>query len=356
MIRQAGNSTHTQHSMDTHTQIQAQALTPAEQLFALARTIESWQGSRSLSDIKLLKAYPALGSTKTYRKLVAGDASQLKVSDWLPKYEATWTLIQADIEAAGAEPTYEDLAPTHALLTTAVSLFAHRGINRLIIVEGDSGSAKSRSLAALAARHPGAVVLVEANESWKVAKAMVSEILVALGEYAEVEAITGDFASRQARLIAALNGKRVMLCIDESQHMTAQGLTIIKTLLNRTQSAFVIAGQSTLWRKLQATAWQETKQLRHNRCFAYLTFGAPEKSEVKLFVQRRAEFKTGVSLPALRESTWDLLTEHAARYGNFAFLRDTIANAADRLPAGEAIDDVTLTAAADEMKKRAGGK
>lgn len=321
--------------------------------FEVARAIRVWQEGRRLSVVKLIKQFPTLGSSKTFAKLADGDAEGLDVGSWLARYEGVLRVIEK--EADEEEETWDDLGPTAALLMVGPQLLMHRGLNRLVICEGDSGSGKSRALQALKARHHGTVLVVEADESWKTPKAMVSNLLVGIGEESSVENITGDLLTRQNRLIDALKARRVMLCIDESQHMAAQGLTILKTLLNRTVSCFVIAGQSTLWRKLQATAWQEAKQLRHNRCFASLSFGAPAAEDVELFVSRRASLGGGGGVEGLKVGTWKALGDYAARYGGFAFLRDTVDEARRNVPVGAALDDGALLTAADVIKQRAGG-
>jgi hypothetical protein len=325
----------------------------AARLFELALKVEAWRAARGLSVVKLIKQFPTLGSSKTFAKLAAGDVDGLDAEAWLAKYEGVARVIERAVEEQ--EETWEDLGPTFELIKVAPRLLAHNGLNRLVILEGDSGSGKTRALKALAGRHPGTVIIAEADESWKTPKAMISNLLVAIGEEASVGNITGDLLARQGRLIDALKARRVLVCIDESQHMSGQGLSILKTLLNRTVSCLCIAGQSTLWRKLQAEAWQEAKQLRHNRCFASLTFGAPSVEDVELFVTRRARLNGGGGLEALKPGTWKELGDYAAKYGAFAFLRDVVDEAATLGPFGAALDDGALLTAAGSIKARAGG-
>lgn len=325
----------------------------AARLFELAAKIEAWRDARGLSVVKLVRQFPTLGSSKTFAKLAAGDLEGLDAETWLPKYEGVGRVIDRQVEEV--EATWIDLGPTAELLALAPKVMAHNGLNRLVIIEGDSGAGKSRALGALKDRHPGVVIVVEADESWKTPKAMVSNLLVAIGEEQGVQNITGDFLTRQGRLIEGLKARRVLLCIDESQHLTGQGLTILKTLINQTVSCFVLAGQSTLWRKLQAEAWQEAKQLRHNRCFASLTFGAPADEDVELFVGRRAALGGRGGVDALKNGTWKALGDYAAKHGGFAYLRDVVDLAASLVPFGSALDDGALLTAADTIKQRAGG-
>lgn len=320
-------------------------------LFELAQRIKGWQSRRRLSDTRMIRAYPALGSTKTYAKLVKGDAAQLKIEDWLSKYEGIARLIEAQAESESVEPVYDDLGTTAAVLEMGTALLGQSAINRISFVEGDSGSGKTKALVALRDRNPGMVFIAEATESWDSKNEMVGELLVSIGEVADVKALPTDFGTRQRRLIGALRSRRIILCIDEGHHMTGKGLNVIKTLDNQTACAFIIAGQNTLWRKLQAASWQEAKQLRHNRCFSNIVFGSPSRIDAELFVSRKAG-----KIDKLKEETWKSLIEHAAHFGGFAFLRDVVAQALTQIPEGDSLDDATLLSAAESIKARAGGK
>jgi DNA transposition AAA+ family ATPase len=344
--------------MSTQLTLEPQALSAradeTESLFTLAARLREMQLARGLSDEKFVKQYPALGSTKTFKKLINRDATQLDVAVWLAKYEGAMSLAEKQAEREAVEPLFEDLAPTHELLTTAGRLLQRRGINRLVIVEGDSGSGKTQALRALAHRLPGMVHVAEGNEAWKNVNSMLADLLKRVEGITSDENLPTGIQARLSRLIDSLSTRRVLLAIDESHHMTSAGLNVLKTLINQTQSAFVIAGQSTLWRKLQATAWQEAKQLRHNRCFAYIVFGAPALPDVQLFISRRTLTHGG--LEGMKAEMWEHLGELAARHGNFAFLRDTVEAARLMVPKGDAISGDDLLRAAEEIKRRAGGK
>lgn len=317
-------------------------------LVAVAVEIEGRRIARGLSGVKLLRLYPALGSTKTFSRLCAGQTDGLKLEDWLAKYRGVLAAMQA--AAVSTDETFDDLGTAYAAITTARQLMTmvQTDLPRLVIIEGESGAGKSRALEAVKAANPGTAVIVDADEAWKTKKAMVTSLLAGIGEADNVEAVSGDFMTRQARLISALRDRRLLVMIDESQHLTAEGLTVLKTLINRTPSWFFIAGQSTLWKKLKANAWQEAKQLIYNRCFALLTFGAPEVEDVMVFLSRRLGLADGFA-----EGTWKKLAAMAGSCGGFAFLRDTADAARHLIASGEAVGDEEILSAAEQIKRRA---
>lgn len=319
------------------------------EIFAVARDIQNWQRGCSMSDVKLMKLYPALGSAKTFRKLCNEDSASLIVEDWLPKYRSVKKLIDDGLDQRAEQTIYDDLGTSSSLIEMGAKLLNHRGLNRILFVEGDSGSGKTFALSALARRHPGMVVKLEGSVAWSSPCAFLMSSLSAVTG-ADVDTLPNHFLKLQSRLTAELQQRRVLLMIDESQHLSGPGLNVLKWLVNNTPGAFVIAGQSTLWRRIQAAFWPEAKQLRHNRCFGYLTFGAPDLTDIKLFVTRRAKIEK------LNASTWNALADMAAKHGGFAFLRDAVDAASLLLPTDEPIDEVTLLAAADSIRIRAGGK
>lgn len=319
------------------------------EIFAVARDIQTWQRGANVSDVKLIKLYPALGSAKTFRKLNNEDSSSLIVEDWLPKYRSVYRLINAALDSKGEDVVYDDLGTSSNVITMGARLLGNRGLNRIAFIEGDSGSGKTKALEALARKQPGMVIMVEGSPVWSSPNAFLAELLAQVTGV-DVETLPANGLKLKTRLINALNQRRYLILIDESQHLSGPGLNVLKHLVNKTQAAFVVAGQNTLWRRIQAAFWPEAKQLRHNRTFAYLTFGAPDLTDIKLYVTRRAKCET------FNASTWKAIEEMASRHGGFAFLRDSVDEARDRLPTDEPIDEVTLLAAADSIRIRAGGK
>lgn len=327
---------------------------PEVEIFRVAADIAAWQKSAEVSDNKLIKQFPDLGSTKTFKKLSdKKDATSLDVASWLPKYRSVLFAIKTATGSQHNEAVYTELGTAHKLLQVGSQLLAHKGINRWVMIEGDSGSGKSTALGALCAAHPGKFVRVSGSTAWKKPVAMLCDMLVALGAAKDPEELPMDAFKLERRLFSTLRLRGVSLAIDEAQHMSVDCLNVVKNAMNETPAAVVMAGQNTLWRRVQNAFWAEAKQLRHNRCFAYLVFGAPTDEDLKIYVTKRAKPN---GLEKLTAATWKALTDGAASHGNFGYLRDVIALAKTLVPDGEPLDDSALVNAAQDIAKRAGGK
>ena len=89
----------------------------ADMLQGIANTIRAWQERQTprLSDEQLLRRYPALGSTKTYRRLREGDMDGLVPANHVPKYQGVLSQIE-DAEALAAAGEKAGLAPDLAML------------------------------------------------------------------------------------------------------------------------------------------------------------------------------------------------------------------------------------------------
>lgn len=281
-----------------------------------ARSIRAWQKSRQsrLSDEALIRRYPALGSTKTYKRILAGDTRELRVEDWAEKYRSVVAQIDAESLSATATELYDDLEPTRLVRAAVQNLVRSFGIERLVVIQGDTGCGKTSALTVVEDIFKGSVVRLEASEGWRSFAAAMGDIAVAIGVADDNGKLPISGAARLDAIIRHLGEARRIILIDEGHHMTAGVLNAIKTMINRTAALFVVAAQSTLWRKLQATSRQEAQQLLYNRLRQRVLLAGPGAEDVMLFLARR----TGVELAARAARE---IAQEAARYGSFAFLR-----------------------------------
>lgn len=300
----------------------------ADMLQGIANTIRAWQERQTprLSDEQLLRRYPALGSTKTYRRLREGDMDGLVPANHVPKYQGVLSQIEdAEALAAAGEEVMEDIRPAMETTLAIAGLVQQRGLTRLVIVEGPTGAGKTMALGLAAGRYPGSSCLVEAHEGWASLTCALGDMLVAAGAAASRESLPAGKADRLAMLVGHLKARRMTLMIDEGQHMTAAVLNAVKTLINLTDSAFVITAIGTLWEKLTCRSWEEAKQLLLNRTFERVRLAPPGTADVRRFLARRC------GLPAT--GAWAAgaarVAELAAHYGWWAFVR----RVADRLAA-----------------------
>jgi energy-coupling factor transporter ATP-binding protein EcfA2 len=289
----------------------------AEALTNYAQAIRDWQSTRptKLSDEALIRRYPGLGSTKTYKRILGGDTAELRVDEWTERYRGVLTQIETEeAETAGSEELYDDLEPARAVRTAINSVVRSVGIERFVVIEGDTGSGKTSSLALIERLYPGAASRVEASVGWRSFAAAMADIAIAVGVADDANKLPLSGAGRLDAVIRHLGESRRLVLIDEGHHMTADVLNALKTLINRTGARIVVAAQSTLWRKLQASSLQEAKQLLLNRLRSRVHLAAPSHQDAALYIYRRCgvDLGDGASIEIARL---------AGRGGNYAFLR-----------------------------------
>lgn len=290
---------------------------PTAELIQLARGIRAWQESRRprISNEQMLRLYPGLGSTKTYRRLADGDSSSLVIETQLARYRGVWAAIETLTGAHGGEEIYEDLTPTFECCVAVSGAIPQRGKTRLVLIEGPTGSGKSTALAVLEQKFAGQTARVEAHEGWQSLNCALRNLHKAIAPHAKES--PKSTAEALDAIVAALNQARRVVLIDEAHHCTAAVLNSIKTILNGTDSVIVMAGIDTLWRKLAAKSWEEARQLIHNRLYERVRLAAPTRADAETFLSRRC--------PALNGGNWKQAAERVAKMsehlGHYAFLR-----------------------------------
>jgi len=328
----------------------ADASPTAAELIALAQGIQAWQASRSprISNEEMLRRYPGLSSTKTFRRLVNGDADFADLDSLLARYRGVWDLIQHGSGANGPEEIYPDLEPAFETAKAAALLIPQHGRERLLLIEGPTGSGKTMSLTNIVRRYPKTAFLVDANTAWKNPNCMVADILVAAGVYSdptedENSRMPIRYAGRLAALKAHFRSKRQILAIDEGHHMAAESLNVLKGLLNDSDVIVIVACIDTLWKKLASAAWAEASQLVLNRMFDRVRLKAPSPADAELFLRRR--------VPALESAQGDwtaalgIVCRAAQSYGSYAFLR----RLAKRLGNADTIAKATVLAETEDL-------
>lgn len=291
------------------------------QMVAVAREIDGYRNARRPipSDRAWVKEWPGLGSAKTWSKALSGDFSEMSIPAQLPNYRGVLTALASQRKAYAEEPLYADLGGAQDVALAALRLMHHHGKDRLILIEGGSGSGKTSSLDLLqGAEGSGVMYRMEADESWKSPRVVLEVILRTLGvSELKVPASTGG---RMEMVISVLNQKgRIMLVFDEAHHVTGSILNLFKSILNRTPALMLLAGMKTLLQKLRTAASEEAKQLFQNRLFCRISLGGPDASGAREFFSRR--LKTPATWKA---NTMDHVVAVAQHAGNWSFLRRTV--------------------------------
>ncbi len=256
----------------------------AVELVEIAQRIRDRQLALDVSDEKWVKEHRDLGSSKTYKNIIAGNLAGYDAERWLVSYRSAWNLIEAEMEASqGRDPIYDDLSTVTRLRVAVIDAMASKSNDRLVILQGPSGAGKTEALRLIAGKYGKRVLMLEANETWKDnVTALLNAILEKLEETAPASA-----ADRMARVIKALAPSRVMIVIDEAHHLGPRQLNLIKSIINQTPGEVVLAALDTLWDKLESMAYAESRQLIHNRLSERVQITAPDKDDVEKILTRR---------------------------------------------------------------------
>lgn len=271
-------------------------------LRAVAQQIKEYQDRAGLSDAALCREFGGLGSTKTYKRILEGDFSELNAERQLENYSRVLELtkIRPDPEAG---TIYEDLRHVRQTLLAVKEAHRETGNDHLVILEGATGSGKTETAGIVERSFGGAVVRVEAHGGWKVGNnpltVMCGDLLEAarLREYgadkaAENKAAAADslpvsFAARKKKLFDALNERKRILIIDEGQEMGPFCLNLLKSVINQTPTVVLLCVIPTIFRRLESKSYEDAIQLTGNRLYERVRIPSPEASEVARFLERR---------------------------------------------------------------------
>lgn len=323
-----------------------------DRLRAAGEQIRAWQLAQKpeMTNTALCNRYSELGTTRTYKRVWSGEGIEsLNAPEWANRYERALSRIQSDDLQLTSETIYDDLGPAAVVYDAWVRAMNQSGLQRLVWIEGDTGSGKTSALESLKARiGPANAYLVESHEGWQKLRTALQCLAGALNIKADKEddhpQSAGDWIEI---IIRAMNkrGKRTLL-IDECHHWDGDMLNALKTMINRTSWVFVIAGMSTLLSKLRAAKSEEAKQLRLNRTLEVITTGAPLLSDATRYLERRLELTASPKMVSR-------LCQTAAGRGNFAFIR-RVANRLARNAEGSECGDAEMTDAIVEALRDLG--
>ena len=284
--------------------------TDKTELVEIAGRIREWQTTREWSDAKLCAEFD-IGSTKTFNALREGRFEGYDTDRWLPAYRAAWNLIQARAGEGDELPKYDDLTPVLRLRAALSEAMRERGNDRLIIVEGDPGAGKTIAAECMRDKFGARIVLTEATEAWKESiNAMLADLSRAVGLTPAVSA-----AEKLDKLLERLTAQRKCLVVDEGHHMGPRGLNLVKTLINRAPGEVVMMGLPVLLKRLELDAYQEARQLLHNRLCERIRLSHVEPADAEKLLIR-----LGAVTPAVAKAAAPQLAKMADGRGMLKFV------------------------------------
>ena len=301
------------------------------ELISYAKRIRAWQLAQEpkISDAAMVKRYPDLSSERTYAKLHKGTLDSLDLTDgsWIASYKKVLGLLEIKALGSGADPIYNDLAPTSRVASAVSEMVRQAGDNdRVLIIEGDTGSGKTSSLK-LAHKLIDGSVLVSANSIWERSTSYgLGVILEALSvkhnkdDSGKEQDYPVSAAWRMAKIEEHLTrGQGRKLILMDEMHHAGPILDVIKGLVNSTRAYFVLAAHGCCWGKVRGANWQQVKQLIYNRTYDCIHLPSqPSQDDVRTFLTRRVK---GMEEMKDWDSIMPSLQAAAKSYGSLSFLR-----------------------------------
>ena len=288
------------------------------ELIAIAQRILNFKEGHGLSWKKFIRQYPGIGSDRTISALAKGETSGRNVINLLPAYRAVEDQINDKKLAEAQEELYSDLGPAQAGLAAARALIHQQSLQRFVLIEGPSGSGKSKTLDLIQDNLPGSCIRLNLTEACESRNHLAGVLLCAVRKFCRVKAEWADlppsYSGRERELLERLADRKVFLLIDEGHHMRAPGLNLLKAMINETPARIVLATIDTLWNHISRKYLDEALQLIRNRLHKRITLAPPSTADIDKYIRRR----TGIQLdPQSKKSVY----QKARSSGRFAFLR-----------------------------------
>lgn len=312
------------------------------ELREIAQRVRDWQQAKQISDAALCKKYTGLGSTKTFKRILDNDLKELDLEKQLTNYRTVWALVESLGDDEGAqEELYSDLTPAITLSRVVLETFREGGIARFILVLGDTGTGKTKSLRVIQEKYGQRVAAIEATVAWN--DSPMALLGAVLTEVFGEKNPPYNLVERFNKVIARLKESRICLAIDEGHHMGPRCLNLLKTLINQTPGEVAVFAMETLWKKLEREAYEEVKQLTKNRAAEVIHLGCKER-DIEKMLDRRINGLNGERPRAVK-----MLFERV-KFGNLAFAREVIKRV-NEMAEDEPVTIELFTTAIDEEAK-----
>ena len=277
----------------------------------IARRISEWAEKRNIPVAKLVQKYPALGTRNTFRDIRDGKSDRYDVEKWGAAYKAVLASLE---KMDGVGVIYDDVRMVRELHRAIETASRAWDVNRVVMLQAESGAGKSTAGRILAARYGDRIVWVEASEAWNdKPRNLLAEVLSAMEIAPPV--LTMDCLSK---VTAALCGCRKCLIIDEAHHLGPRCLNVLKTLVNKTPGEFVLMAIPVLWQRLESKgSYLEARQVSTNRLAERVKFTLGV-NDVEEFL---ANAVPDIDKEALRKAAAQIRVE-AGALGNMSYLRE----------------------------------
>lgn len=286
---------------------------------AIIGRLKAYQTTARLSDGRLVRQFPDLGSTKTWRqRMVAEEWGSMRPDRTLQRLRRVAVVMDGGLPDADfyAElPIVKQMAARLALLERQVT------DRRILVALAPNGCGKTTFAKWAVAQSPGDRVYCRMLPAWRNKELHIANgICRALG----ADTSTGNAADAEQRLIQLLSGQRRTLFLDQAHEGGVALLHLLRALVDETPSRFVYMGYDTAYRRvLVATSDSLVEaQAFRGRCLkpVFDTYKAGTQAvDVAAFLRLAADVEGSVASGVAARIT-PVLQAH----GNLRLLADAI--------------------------------
>lgn len=211
--------------------------------------------------------------------------------------------------------------------------------NRGVLYLAPTGGGKSTLLRAIAERYDA--VVMEARESWRRSYFFALIDIATALDITGVDQLRGEHDAERA-VIARLNEKQLVLCIDEGEYFGPRTVNLLKLILNATRTVLVLAAIPEMYHRMTGRAWVESRQF-HRRVQEVVTFQIVSPDEVKEFIT--------VPIEKPRETCARIASE-ANIFGHFDLVKRVSDRIAEEHPKGCSHEDALACLEAVKLAMR----
>ncbi len=289
---------------------------------ALVKRLETYQLSARLSDGALLRQFPDLGSTKTWRqRLMAQAWDTMRPDRTLARLRRIGIILDGGLPDVEFFP---DLPCVKELNKRLGMLERQQTDRRILVALMPNGCGKTLFARWAVAQRPNTRVYCRMRPGWKNKELHIANGMCrALGSDSDA----ANAPQAEHRLVALLSGQPRTLFIDQA-HEGAQALFhLLRMLVDETPSRFVYLGYDTAYRHIQradANVMMESGAFL-GRClrpiFDSYKLGTQAR-DVAAFLTCSLDFQTDVAAGLSHR-----ITPVLQQYGNLRLLSDGIGSA-----------------------------
>jgi len=214
---------------------------------AVVARLQAYQEAAKLSDNRLLRQFPDLGSTKTWRqRLLSGDWSGLRPERTLGRLRRIGVILDGGVPDG---EFYRELPFVREMTARMMLLERSQTDRRILVGLAPNGCGKTTFARWAVAQNPAERCYCRLRPAWRNKELhLANGICRALGS----DKPASNAADAEGRLIGLLSGQPRTLFLDQAHEGGAAQLHLMRALVDDTPSRFVYLGYNTTFKRVLA--------------------------------------------------------------------------------------------------------